>query len=292
MQDDHRDAAITAKRQSKDSVFVKLFEDKNAILRLYRELHPEHTDVTIDDITVQTLEAVLVNTLYNDLGFIVKDKDKDRFVLLIEAQSTWNPNMTLRMLMYLGGTIRQYLRITKQSLHLSKRVHIPQPELFVVYTGSRDVPDVVSLNEDYFSGQLSDLDLRIRILKQTDTATLHGQYIGFCKVFDEQRKIHKDDVKCIEETIRICLERGYLTDFLVQHKEEVFTMMSELFDEEYQREEYEVALRSEIETDRSIRFAMKLLARGRESVEEIAEDSGLPIERVRELAAQLASTKA
>ena len=33
----------------------------------------------------------------------------------------------------------------------------------------------------------------------------------------------------MEETIRICLEKGYLVDFLQAHREEVTTMMDELF---------------------------------------------------------------
>ena len=88
------------KRKSKDSVFVDLFANEENVLQLYKELHPEDTQVTIEDIQIQTIKSVLVNTLYNDLGFLVKDK----FVMLVEAQSVWNPNMPLRMLFYLAET--------------------------------------------------------------------------------------------------------------------------------------------------------------------------------------------
>lgn len=76
-------AQETAKRQSKDSVFVSLFTDVNYVLQLYKELHPEDTGVTVEDIDVKTIRSVLVNTQYNDLGFFVKDK----FIVLVEAQS-------------------------------------------------------------------------------------------------------------------------------------------------------------------------------------------------------------
>ena len=69
---------------------VDLFTNTEYVLRLYKELHPEDTDVTEADINIQTIKSILVNTLYNDLGFTVKDK----FVLLIEAQSVWNKNIT------------------------------------------------------------------------------------------------------------------------------------------------------------------------------------------------------
>ncbi|MBQ8135057.1 MAG: hypothetical protein IJ192_11725, partial [Clostridia bacterium] len=102
--------------------------------------------------------------------------------------------------------------------------------------------DEISFNEDYFNGE-GPIDIKVKILKQPGTDTIYGQYIGFCKVYDEQRKIHKNKIQCIKETIRICQERGYLTDFLNLHKQEVYTMMSELFDEEYQRNQYDIAVK-------------------------------------------------
>ena len=68
-------------------------------------MHPEDTDVTVEDIDVKTIRSVSVNTQYNDLGFFVKDK----FIVLVEAQSLWNPNIPLRMMFYLAETYRRYL---------------------------------------------------------------------------------------------------------------------------------------------------------------------------------------
>ena len=44
----------------------------------------------------------------------------------------------------------------------------------------------------------------------------------------------------------ICFEKGYLTEDFSKHKEEVFTMISELFDEQAQREEYNIARDREV----------------------------------------------
>ena len=227
------------KRKSKDSVFVNLFENVENVLRLYKELHPEDEQVTVDDIQIQTIKSVLVNTLYNDLGFIVKDK----FVMLVEAQSAWNPNMTLRMLFYLAETYRRYLAETVQSEHSSSKVKIPKPELYVVYSGERKCPEVVSFSDTFFGGE-SPVELKVRVLNEVDM-TIYGQYIGFCKVFDEQRKIHQDSIRCAKETIRVCIEKGYLVSYLQEHEKEVVDMMSELFDEEYQRAAYNRASNKE-----------------------------------------------
>ena len=74
---------IKVKRKTKDSVFLDLFQNKKYLLRLYKTLHPEDTAATEDSLTDVTIENVLTDNLYNDLGFIVKDK----LLILIEAQS-------------------------------------------------------------------------------------------------------------------------------------------------------------------------------------------------------------
>ena len=256
------------KAKSKDSVFVNLFENAENVLRLYKELHPEDTQVTVEDIQIQTIKSILVNTLYNDLGFIVKDK----FVMLVEAQSAWNPNMPLRMLFYLAETYRRYLADTVQSEHSSTKVKIPKPELYVVYTGKRKCPETVSFSETFFDGN-SPVELKIRILNKVDM-TIYGQYIGFCKVFNEQKEIYQDSIMCAKETIRICIEKGYLVSYLQEHEKEVVDMMAELFDEEYQREAYNRASNKEAiaigRAEERRELAEKMRAKGY-SEQEIAE---------------------
>ena len=226
---------IITNRKSKDSIFVKLFQDKNNVLKLYKEIHPENDDISVDDINIYTLDSVIVNTIYNDLGFLVKDK----FILLVEAQSTWNPNIPVRMLFYLSETLRRYIADTKQIEHSRSKVKLPKPELYVIYSGEEKIPDVVSLNDEFFDGT-AEIDLKVKIFDKIDE-TISGQYIGFCKVFDEQRKIYSKGVQAARETFRICIEKSYLTDFMKSHEREVIDMMSELFDEEVIRKQYDIA---------------------------------------------------
>ena len=144
--------------------------------------------------------------------------------------------MALRILFYLVISIRNYLLETNQHLHEDVRVKIPPIELYVIYTGGGNTPEEISFRDDYFNGD-GPVDVKVTIRHQPGK-TLDGQYIGFCQVYNEQRKIYGKNKKCMEETIRICLEKGYLVDFLQAHREEVTTMMDELFDAEYQMENY------------------------------------------------------
>lgn len=272
---------MSVKRSSKNSVFVNFFQEEKNVLQMYKELHPEAEDVSVDDITIDTLESVIVNTLYNDLGFLVKDK----YVFLVEAQSTWNENIALRMLFYITETFRRYINDTEQSELDEKRVKLPSPELYVIYSGTGEKPDVVSLSQDFFGGN-PDLEVKVRVLSKVDT-TLSGQYIGFCKTFDEQRKLHKDGMTVARETYRICIEKGYLSEYMKSHEKEVIDMMYELFDEETMRKQLDKAQRKRDFENGKASVALNLLALGTMSREDIAKVTGLPIEKINELSSQV-----
>ena len=299
---------LKTKQKSKDSVFVDLFRNPENVLQLYQELHPEDADVDVSDIDIRTINAVLVNTIYNDLGFLVKGKPekskkkarknqsgsedkKDKFILLVEAQSKWNPNMTLRMLNYLVETYRRYLADTNQSEHSSAKVKLPKPELYLVYTGDdrKNVPDEVSFKEDYFNGD-APVDLKIKILSKEGTSTIAGQYIGFCKVYNQQKARHNDSIKCAEETVKICIKKGYLVQYLTTHQKEVISMMRELFDEQAMRESYDKARARELKTEKAIEIARNLLSLGTLTKKDIAKTTGLTLEQVKELAKKTPTT--
>ncbi|MBR4750529.1 MAG: hypothetical protein IK077_02090 [Thermoguttaceae bacterium] len=222
----------TTKRNTKDSVFVDLFSDESYVFRLYKDLHPEDKDAKIEDIEIRTLESTFVNTLCNDLGFTVGNK----LIMLVEAQSDWCENIPLRMFFYVSATCRRYIDDLGLDEHDSAALKLPPVECYVVYTGPKDVPKKLSLKEKCFGG-LGSLDLEITVLDTID-GTIYGEYIGFCKVFNEQRIIYGRSVRCIQETIRICIEKGYLAEYFQKHKNEVITMVQRLFDEEVQRERY------------------------------------------------------
>ena len=224
------------KQNVKDSVFVKLFGEKKYLLQLYKELHPEDIDVTEKDIKTQSLQTTFVNTLYNDLGFTVEKNGVSRFVILVEAQSVWNNNMTMRIFIYLGATYYQYLNDKNIELTEKKKVTLPAPELYLVYTGDdrKNVPDTLELRNQMFEGK-GMVDMTVKVIHSPGD-TIIGQYIAFCKVFNEQVKLYGNKEKAIEETIRICLEKGILEEFILKHRQEVMSMLATFFNEESQRD--------------------------------------------------------
>ena len=218
-----------AKRTAKNSVFLDLFQNKSYLLRLYKTLHPEDTTATEDSLTDVTIENVLTDNLYNDLGFIVNNK----LMILIEAQSTWTMNILIRILLYLAQSYHEYFQRTSQNYYKSKKVKMPKPELYVIFTGNKgEKPDKISLSKEFFEGANIDIEVRAKVIYESDNDDIINQYIIFCKVFNEQTKQHGMTRTAVTETIRICKNRNVLKEYLLNREKEVVTIMMSLFDEE------------------------------------------------------------
>lgn len=125
-----------AKRIIKDCVFTDLFRMPEYLLALYQTLHPEDLETTAEDLKDITISNVLVDDIYNDLGFRVNN----RLIILAEAQSTWSENIIVRSLLYLADTYQRYIDENQLDIYQTKKVLLPRPELYVIFTGERKEP--------------------------------------------------------------------------------------------------------------------------------------------------------
>ena len=171
---------------------------------LYKTLHPEDTDATEDTLDIVTIDNVLTDNLYNDLGIMVGN---NRLLLLLEAQSSWTVNILTRILLYLAQSYHEYFERTSQSLYKSTKVKMPKPELYIIYTGNRGrKPDTISLSKEFFDGADIDIEVKAKVIYESETEDIINQYIIFCKVFDEQRKLYGMTEQTVRETIRIMID--------------------------------------------------------------------------------------
>lgn len=211
-------AESVPKRRIKDSVFTNLFQDKKYLLQLYKALHPEDCSVTEDEIADITIKHVLIDADYNDLGFSIGN----RLIVLVESQSTWTLNIIIRALMYLTQTYHDYFKRTNQNLYGSKKVNMPKPELYVIFTGDRkDIPDTISLSKEFFGGVKVAIDAEVKVLYQENEEDIIGQYIIFSKVYNEQRKLFGNTKQAVMETIHICKDRNVLKEYLENKEQEL-----------------------------------------------------------------------
>ncbi|MDE6622114.1 MAG: hypothetical protein K2K74_16825 [Lachnospiraceae bacterium] len=256
---------VKAKRTAKNSVFLNLFQDKKNLLELYRTLHPEDKDATEDALNIVTIDNVLTDNLYNDLGIMVND---DKLLLLLEAQSSWTVNILIRILLYLAQSYHEYFERTSQSLYRSRKVKIPKPELYVIYTGNKGhKPDILSLSKEFFNGTEIDIEVKAKVIYESSANSIINEYIVFCKVFNEQIKKYGMTKQAVTETIRICKDRNVLKQYLSSKEVEVVSIMMSLFDEEQIMRTYA----KDIKRETLMEKASLMLKKGKINIEEVNE---------------------
>jgi hypothetical protein len=272
-----------AKRTIKDSVFSDLFRIKKYLLMMYMVFHPDDADVKEKDFKDITINNVMTNKLYNDLAFTVKG----RLFVLVECQTTWSLNIIVRFLLYLAQEYQEYFIRTNQSLYRSRRVKMPKPELYLIYTGNRgNKPNKISLSKDFFDGENIGLDIEVNVIYAGKNNNIIDQYITFTRVYDEQRKKLKTTREAVIETIRICKDKGVLREYLESRESEVISIMMSLFD---QGEVVDTYVEDRInEAARSM--ARDMLTDGF-SIEDTAKYTKLSVEDVEDVMAELKNLK-
>ena len=252
------------------------------MIELYRAIHPEDREATEDDLQDVIISNVLVNDLYNDIGFRIGST----LLILIESQSTWTVNIIFRALMYLVQTYREYFKETKQDIYKSKKLEMPVPELYVIYTGKRkDRPEENSLSKEFFDGKEICLDVKVKMIYDGKEGDIINQYVRFTKVCNEQVSLYGRTRKAIKETIRICKDKNVLKEYLESKEQEVIDMLMELYDQEEVMKSYVQSEKYETVEEAAKETAKRMLKDGTFSIDKIAEFVSLPIEVIQEIAA-------
>ena len=86
----------SVKRDYKSRMFTMIFRDKKELLQLYNAVGQRNYEDP-ELLTINTLENAIYMSMQNDLSFII-----DSRLSLYEHQSTYNPNLPLRFLLYLS----------------------------------------------------------------------------------------------------------------------------------------------------------------------------------------------
>ena len=274
-----------AKYTAKDNVFTNLFSDPKYLLQLYKALHPEDLDATEENISNVTIQNILLDQSYNDLGFQVGT----RLVVLVEAQSSWTVNIVLRSLMYLTQTWQKYIQNTGQNVYGSKKVELPRPELYVIYTGNRKIrPKSLRLSEEFWGGDECAVEVKVKMIYDGEKGDIISQYVSFTRIYNEQIKLHGRTREAVLETIRICRDRNILKDYLESREQEVVNIMMTLFDEEYilktyiEQEKRDAAEEAERKAKEAAKETARKLYQKGTSVADIADAMSLTEEEIKQ----------
>ena len=226
-------------KKYKDRLFRNIFSDeknKDKLLDLYNALNgTEYTDPS--DLEITTIDDVIYMGMKNDTSFLL-----DSRMSLYEQQSTFNPNMPLRGLIYFSKLYDKYIKRNKYNIFSSKLVKIPTPQYYVFYNGTKDYPDRMELKlSDAFqkegcSGfEWTAIMLNInygRNKKLLDNCKILRDYAILIDRIRKYQKICVDMEEAVDRAVDECINEKILSDFLLEHKAEVLNMVLTEYNEE------------------------------------------------------------
>ena len=139
--------SLTVNRTFKSTLFIMLFEDRKNLLELYNAITGKHyADPEL--LEINTLENVIYMSMKNDISFLI-----DGRLSLYEHQSTKNPNLPLRFLLYIShlysrlisGTNNRKLKEACRTL----RDYAIYTDKIRAYTETMELPEAVdrAINE-------------------------------------------------------------------------------------------------------------------------------------------------
>ena len=263
-------------RNFKDNLFKSYFGDKERLIEAYNAIAGKDYPPTAK-VEFRKIENVLFRSQTNDLAFLLED----RFIVLIEAQSTINENMPLRMLGYINEILKGFL--PKDALYRKGPDKIPTPEFFVIYNGLDDYPErkVLRLSDMFVSPvEEPGLELAVTVcniakgksaglLKKSAALYDYAMFVSVAQDYLMQAKSPDEYGAAIKKTIDDCKKNGIMVAYLNRHGSEVQRMLSYEWDDEVYRkvllEEGREEGREEGERKRSLEVARNLKVEGAEA---------------------------
>ena len=225
------------KRQTKDILFRLVFgNDRQALLQLYNALHgTAYTDP--HELQIVTLDNAIYISRKNDLAFLLAGS-----INMYEHQSTLNPNMPVRFLIYLAQEYQLLVESTDKSLYGSELIPLPTPQCVVFYNGTADTPDEYELRlSSAFSNQNVEPAVEV-VVKVININYGHNEYLmqgcgmlsqyaQFVAATREYANRYNNREEAMNAAIEYCIEHGILEDILRKHRSQVLGSLLEEFDE-------------------------------------------------------------
>ncbi|MCQ2464051.1 MAG: hypothetical protein MJ095_00550 [Oscillospiraceae bacterium] len=148
------------KREYKDTVFRFLFGNPDNLkftLMLYNAVNnTSYTDER--DIEITTIGKVVHIKIKNDVSFLI-----DSRMNFYEHQSTYNPNMPVRMMIYAAKVYSNYITRQKLNIYSSSVIKLPVPKCICFYNGPTDSEDsqVFKLSDSFDNKGESDIEVSV-----------------------------------------------------------------------------------------------------------------------------------
>ena len=277
-------------RQYRDRLFKFIFgnpDNKEWTLSLYNAVNGSHyTDP--DDIQLTTLEDAVYMNMKNDVSFLIADT-----MSFYEQQSTLNPNMPMRFLIYAGMAYSRYVEENRNyHKYSSKQQKAPAPKCVCFYNGTAEKADRIylRLSDAFEPGAEPDIEVTVTMLNVNFG---HNQMLmEACRPlreyawFVEKIRTYRNETGLLEEAVDRAFadlpEDSMLLPFLTANRAEVKRMCITEYDEERtfaeQREEGRAEGRAEGKVEGMLHVLIGLIKDGTLSLADAARRADMSID--------------
>ena len=278
------ETSTTTNQKYKDRLFNFIFgsdENREWTLSLYNAVNgSDYDDPSL--IEYNTLKDVLFLGMKNDTSFLISD-----IMSVYEHQSTFNPNMPLRMLQYVGDLYAGYIEKNKYNKYGRKLINLPTPKLVTFYNGTSDREDetILKLTDSFSesSRDKSDIEVKVRMINVNygknkeimDRCQPLREYSWLINEIKLYQKLEYAISAAAEKAIISMPNEFEIKRFLMIHKQEVQGMLDTEYNEaeamELFKEEGRNEGRAEGRDKHIIDLVCKKLRKGKD-IAAIAED--------------------
>ena len=153
--------AIKPNRTFKDATFRYIFKEKDKFVELYKSLSGIELDS--NDVESFDLDSLVISDWHNDVSFVIKDK---HIIILLEQQSSYCANMSIRCLVYYSNLIRKLYEDNmdkfKSKIYSKNKLFLPRPEFYVLYMGKEELQEDCEMLSSHFVNSVNPcIDLRV-----------------------------------------------------------------------------------------------------------------------------------
>ena len=153
--------AIKLNRTFKDATFRYIFKEKDKFVELYKSL--SGIELNPNEVESFDLDSLVISDWHNDVSFVTKDR---HIIILLEQQSSYCANMSVRCLVYYSNLIRKLYEDNmdkfKNRIYSKNKLFLPRPEFFVLYMGKEELSEECEMLSSHFiDSRNASIDLRV-----------------------------------------------------------------------------------------------------------------------------------
>lgn len=262
----------------RDRLFKFIFgnpEHKEWTLSLYNAIN--RTSYTNpDEIHLTTIEDVVYMGMKNDTSFLVTNT-----MNFWEQQSTFNPNLPMRILIYAGMIYAKYVEVTDDyHIYSSQQQKAPVPKCVCFYNGTPNKEDrtILKLSDSFPEDSDPDIEVKVTMINVNyghNKELMEGcqplkDYSWFVDKVRSNRKTLGNLEQAVEVTLDEMSDDSVIKSFLLANKAEVKHMCIT----EYNEEKVFAQQRDE----GALEMLIKLVKKNLLSLAQAAEEANMTVE--------------